>query len=192
LWKFPIQRLDAEQLRDSILAVSERLDWQIDGKAVPLRNRQFVFDHTSIDHTRYTSVRRAVYLPIIRNNLYTLLEQFDFPDPTMPTGRRHQTTVAPQSLLMMNNELVLDSSGQLAQLLVAGFAERHERLSQLYLRLFARQPNDAERDTCLKFVNDAASAGLLDAVRLSPEGELQAWALLVQALLATNDFLHVK
>jgi Protein of unknown function (DUF1553)/Protein of unknown function (DUF1549)/Planctomycete cytochrome C len=192
LWKFQIQRLDAEQIRDSLLAVSDRLDWQIDGKSVPLRNRQFVFDHTSIDHTKYTSLRRALYLPIIRNNLYTLFEQFDFPDPTMTTGHRNQTTVAPQSLLLMNNELVMDSAAQLAQSLIANYQHPSQRLSELYLRLLARHPTDTERDKCLQYVNDHVSTGRLDAARLSPDVEHQAWVLLVQALVATNDFLYVK
>ena len=92
---FPVQRLTAEAIRDAWLAVSGRLDRRVGGKTVPLRNRQFVFDHTSIDHTRYDSVRRSVYLPVIRNNLYDLFRQFDFPDPTLPTGSRTTTVVAP-------------------------------------------------------------------------------------------------
>ncbi|MGV3484882.1 MAG: PSD1 and planctomycete cytochrome C domain-containing protein, partial [Planctomycetaceae bacterium] len=90
-WKFGQQRLDAEQIRDAVLAVSGRLDATVGGKTVPLRNRQFVFNHTSVDHTRYDSLRRAVYLPIIRNNLYSFFEQLDFPDPTMPMGSRKAT-----------------------------------------------------------------------------------------------------
>ena len=113
---FACQRLEAEQIRDAILAVSGRLDESLGGKTVPLRNRQFVFDHTSIDHTKYDSLRRALYLPVIRNNLYTLFEQFDFPDPTMPTGSRNATVVAPQALLLMNSELVMDSADALASL----------------------------------------------------------------------------
>ncbi len=108
LWKFHVQRLEAEQIRDALLAVSGRLDREMGGKTVPLRNRQFVFNHTSVDHTKYDSLRRAIYLPVIRNNLYTMFEQFDFPDPTMPTGSRNATVVAPQALLIMNDELVKD------------------------------------------------------------------------------------
>ena len=79
LWRFPLQRLEAEQIRDAILAVSGRLDESMGGKTIPLRNRQFVFNHTSVDHTKYDSLRRAIYLPVVRNNVYTLFEQFDFP-----------------------------------------------------------------------------------------------------------------
>lgn len=64
---FAEQRLDVEQIRDAVLQVSGRLDRSFGGKTVPLQNRQFVFDHTSIDHTRYGSLRRAIYLPVIRS-----------------------------------------------------------------------------------------------------------------------------
>lgn len=192
LWKFPIHRLDAEQLRDSVLAVSGRLDCHLTGKTVPLRNRQFVFDHTSIDHTRYESLRRTAYLPIIRNNLYTLLEQFDFPDPTMPTGRRSQTTVAPQSLLLMNNSLVMDSASELAGILIAKYDRADQRLNELFLRLMARPPTRGEMGKCLDFVAQSIESGRLDATQVSKEVELQVWATVVQAAMASNDFLNVK
>ncbi len=118
LWKFPIQRLEAEQIHDSILAVCGQLDLTLRGKTIPLRNRQFVFNHTSVDHTKYDSLRRAIYLPVIRNNLYTTFEQFDFPDPTMPTGNRGSTVVAPQALLLMNSEMVLRAASSLAEQLL--------------------------------------------------------------------------
>ena len=81
LWRCNIQRLEAEEIRDSLFAVSGWLDPKIGGKTIPLRNKEFVFNHTSKDHTTYESPRRALYLPIIRNHLYDMLEQFDYPDP---------------------------------------------------------------------------------------------------------------
>jgi len=114
-WCFKVERMGAEQLRDSILQVAGRLDMQLGGKSVPLRNRQFVFDHTSIDHTKYDSVRRTDYLPIIRNHLFSLLEQFDFPEPTMPVGSRTSSTVSLQMLLLMNAPWIVDSAELLAK-----------------------------------------------------------------------------
>lgn len=192
LWKFPVQRLDAEQVRDCILASCGRLDLRLDGKSVPLRNRQFVFDHTSIDHTKYDSLRRAIYLPIIRNNLYTLLEQFDYPDPTMPTGRRSQTTVAPQSLLLMNNDLVVETANQLASQLLQQLDQPELRVKRLFLVLLSRDPTRAELNTSLDFIAQQMEAAKIDSSRISPELELQTWTALVQAVMATNDFLYVK
>ena len=104
---YPRKRLEAEEIRDALLHVAGSLDNTLGGKTIPRRNREFVFNHTSRDHTTYETPRRALYLPIIRNHLYDMLEQFDYPDPTMPTGSRNATVVAPQALIMLKRLLCL-------------------------------------------------------------------------------------
>ncbi|MCC6508470.1 MAG: DUF1553 domain-containing protein [Pirellulaceae bacterium] len=187
LSKYRMQRLDAEQIRDSILAVSGRLDETIGGKSVPLRNRQFVFDHTSIDHTKYDSLKRSLYLPVIRNNLYTMFEQFDFPDPTMPTGSRHSTTVAPQALLLLNSELVMDSADALASQLLEQHAEVGPRVQALIKQLFAREASDAEVQQIDQFVTKLCSA--THETSVPPE---RAWSLVCQSLMISNEFFMVR
>ncbi|QDT54209.1 Planctomycete cytochrome C [Caulifigura coniformis] len=192
LWKFPMQRLDAEQIRDSVLAIAGRLDNGLGGKMVPLRNRQFVFDHTSIDHTKYESLRRAAYLPVIRNNVYTLFEQFDFPDPTMPTGSRTSTTVAPQALFLMNSELVLDSSDLLARQLIDEAATDEARLLIAYRRTLGRLPEADEVARGLAFLADATSTSLTRSDKVESSAVERAWSLLCQSLFASNEFLYVR
>ena len=193
LWKFRIQRLEAEQIRDAVLAVSSRLDTTLGGKTVPLRNRQFVFDHTSIDHTKYDSLRRSIYLPVIRNNLYTLFEQFDFPDPTMPTGSRNSTVVAPQALLMMNSEVVMDSADELARLLLEQKGNDVDRIALAYQRAYSREPSASEVQRAKSFVDEMTSRG-----GSSPSAEevyvqrRQAWSLFCQSLFASNEFIYVR
>lgn len=189
LWKFPLRRLDAEQLRDAILAVSGRLDLSLGGKTVPLRNRQFVFDHTSIDHTRYESVRRSLYLPVIRNNVYSLFQQFDYPDPTMPTGTRSSTTVAPQALLLMNSELVMESADRLAEILLKHSETTEERICRAYERCFGRHPSVSEIDRSLRFLN--AKSGTDDVSDLEPSDSL-LWSMFCQSLFASNEFIYVR
>jgi hypothetical protein len=199
-WKFRIQRLEAEQIRDSILAVSGRLDESIGGKSVPLRNRQFVFDHTSIDHTKYDSSRRALYLPVIRNNVYTLFEQFDFPDPTMPTGSRNSTVVAPQALLMMNSELVMDSADELARRLLDHPGDDAARIDLSYQRGVGRPPTETETQRALAFVGELISVlrpseAVEQEATTALEGrrtEQQAWALFCHSLFASNEFIYVR
>ena len=191
LWKFGLQRLEAEQLRDAILAVSRRLDESIGGKTVPLRNRQFVFNHTSVDHTKYESLRRAIFLPVIRNNLYTLFEQFDFPDPTMPTGSRNSTVVAPQALLMMNSELVMDSADQWAMRLLSEVKDDAQRVKLAYERAFGRQPTERELRRDLVFVDELTSQAVT-TIDLDPLDEQRAWSLYCQSLFASNEFLYVR
>ena len=188
LWKFRMQRLDAEQIRDSILAVAGRLDQSLGGKTVPLRNRQFVFNHTSVDHTRYESVRRAAYLPVIRNNLYTLFEQFDFPDPTMPTGSRNATVVAPQALLMMNDELVMDSVREFARRVLRHSNAAERRVDLAYEMAVGRHPQTLETARALTFVDKWKAA----MTAQGEEAELSAWAMFCHSLMASNEFIYVR
>jgi hypothetical protein len=192
LSRFPLRRLDAEQIRDALLAVSGLLDETIGGKTVPLRNRQFVFDHTSVDHTKYDSLRRAVYLPVIRNNIYTQFEQFDFPDPTMPTGDRNSTVVAPQALLMMNSELVMDAADELARLVLAAEPDDSARIATLYRRALGRSPDEAEVSRAIAFVAGFSSQALTDSAHLDPARLQRAWSLLCQSLLASNEFIYLR
>ncbi len=181
LWRFNIQRLEAEQIRDALLHVSGTLSQEIGGKTIPLRNREFVFNHTSRDHTTYETPRRALYLPIIRNHLYDMLEQFDYPDPTMPTGSRNSTVVAPQALIMLNAPVVMDSAAALARRLARdtrnGSAEA--RLRRAYDLAYGREPTTRELDRGLRFI------------QASPKAD-EAWPLLCQSLLAANEFMYLR
>ncbi|HYF36959.1 MAG TPA: PSD1 and planctomycete cytochrome C domain-containing protein [Prosthecobacter sp.] len=181
LWRANIQRLEAEQIRDAMLFVSGWLNQEVGGKTIPLRNREFVFNHTSRDATTYESPRRALYLPIIRNNLYDMLEQFDYPDPTTPAGSRNSTVVAPQALIMMNAPVVMESSNRLAKRLAA-LADDNERLQQLYARLYGRPPLDHESARALALIRDLGATE-------KPE---RAWALLSQMLMAANEFIYLR
>lgn len=192
LWEFRIQRLEAEQLRDAVLAVSDRLDISLGGKTVPLRNRQFVFNHTSVDHTKYDSLRRAVYLPVIRNNLYTLFEQFDFPDPTTPTGSRNTTTVAPQALLMLNSPLIMESAEKLAKNLLKQPGDDVEKIRLAYRKTLGRHPSKQESKRALGFIQGISGLAMLNAAKVDPIQKQRAWALLCQALISSNEFIYVR
>ena len=192
LSRFQLNRLEAEQIRDAMLAVSGRLDTSIGGKTVPLRNRQFVFNHTSVDHTKYDSLRRAIYLPVIRNNVYPLFEQFDFPDPTMPTGDRNSTVVAPQALLMMNAPLVMDSAEQLASQLLETRPDDDSRVEALYRRTLGRRPSSAETGRAIAFVVELTSQSLTGSASIDPDAQHRAWSLLCQSLFASNEFIYVR
>ena len=181
LWRANIQRLEAEQIRDAMLATSGWLDTKLGGKTIPLRNKEFVFNHTSKDATTYESPRRALYLPIIRNHLYDMLEQFDYPDPTMPTGSRNSTVIAPQALIMMNAPVVMESSARLAARLCA-LPDDAKRVQQAYALLYGRAPAEHEKADTLALVREFSATE-------KPE---RAWALACQTLLAANEFIYLR
>ena len=181
LWRANIQRLEAEEIRDAMLFTSGWLSTEIGGKTIPLRNREFVFNHTSKDATTYESPRRALYLPIIRNHLYDMLEQFDYPDPTMPTGSRNSTVIAPQALIMMNAPVVMESSARLAAKL-ASLPDDTQRVREAYALLYARPPTEHEQTDALALLREFCATEKPD----------RALALLCQTLFAANEFIYLR
>ena len=93
-WRANVRRLEAEAIRDSWLAISGQLDPTMGGSLLHVKNREFLFDHTSKDGTRYDVPRRSIYLPVIRNHLYDLFQLFDYVDESVTTSDRATTTVA--------------------------------------------------------------------------------------------------
>ena len=188
LGSFPTRRLEAEEIRDSVHLLAGTLDLAVGGKTVPRRNRQFLFNHTSKDSTNYDSPRRALYLPIIRNNLYDLFQQFDHPDPASSTGKRQTSIVSPQALLLMNSEMIQDAA--------AAFANRlngttdPERLRFAYQCIFGRDPSTAEVTRDLDFLTLADSRLASSA---TPDSQPPtAWSLLCHALLLSNEFIWLR
>jgi hypothetical protein len=190
LWRFPLRRLEAEEVRDCVLAVSGQIDLRMGGKTVPLRNRQFVFNHTSKDATTYESTRRALYLPIIRNNLYDLFQQFDYPDPTVSTGLRNSTIVAPQALLLMNSEVATEAGKAFAKRLLQ-VAKEHARIELAHQLAYGRPATSSDLHKARDFLT-TADAHLASSVSDPAAREERSWALYCQALMMANEFIYVR
>lgn len=182
---FNIQRLEAEEIRDAMLFAAGTLSKQLGGKTIPLRDREFVFNHTSKDHTTYESPRRAIYVPIIRNHLYDMLEQFDFPDPTMPTGSRNSTVIAPQALIMLNSPVAMDAGTALAKRLVTERPRSdEERIDRLFALIYGRTASAAETQRAIAF---------LDRLTAEQNGDRQrALGILCHTYLAANEFMYLR
>jgi Protein of unknown function (DUF1553) len=191
LWKFPRRRLEAEEIRDSLLAVSGRLDHTPGGPAIThVKNREFLFDHTSKDGTTYNSTRRSVYLPVVRNNLYDLFQLFDATDATVSKGDRSTTTVPTQALFYLNSDLVAGCATELANRL-AWEKDDAARADRLYRIAYGRPPMAREVERAVT----AASGFALDLESREPEPakrRANAWALVCQAVLAANEFEYVE
>ena len=170
VWKFNRQRLDLEALRDSLLAVSARLETTVGGPSINVLAVPAV-------------PRRTVYASIDRLALPSLFRTFDFPSPDTTTPQRDNTTVAPQALFMMNHPFPLET----AQLLstrreVTAATDLPTKVSRLYELTLARQPTPAEQQFAAEFFT-------------APDGKvaetLEAWIMYTQALLMSNEFAFV-
>ncbi len=186
-----LRRLTAEEVRDSLLAVSGRLDSTPGGPVLKVKNRGYLFDHTSIDLTDYTSDRRSLYLPVIRNNVYDLFQLLDFPDPAIPSGDRVTSTVAPQALLMMNSDFVLQMADSLADRIHREGESESTRLDRLVRLSFGRLPTEQERQQYSAFLAQAD----MSLMSLNAEESVRkrmAWSALCHTLLASNEFIYLK
>jgi hypothetical protein len=193
LWRFNPRRLEAEAIRDALLAVSGRLDLSLGGSLLPVKDREYFFNHTSQDLTKYDSPRRSIYLPVVRNHLYDVFELFDYSDAGVSNGDRATTTVAPQALFMMNSNLVEQAALDLATLLLApDQTDDAGRTGQLYDRVYGRPPSSEEVARAGAF-RDRFARGVASAdPKLSPtECNLRAWQALCQTLLASNEFVYL-
>lgn len=186
-----LRRLEAEEVRDALLAVSGQLDKTLGGSLLKVKNRGYLFDHTSIDLTDYNSRRRSLYLPVIRNNVYDLFQLLDFPDPAVPSGDRATTTVAPQALLMMNSDLVMQCADDLAERLLKQEGDEADRLNHLSLIAYGRDFTDAEKQANLIFLAQAEQA-LSSKEPDTAKRHRQAWNMLCHVVCAANEFIYLK
>ena len=187
-WRANVRRLEAEAIRDTILYVSGRLDASTGGSLLHVGNREFLFDHTSKDLTKYDSTRRSVYLPVIRNNLYDAFQLFDFSDASVPHSNRTTTTLAPQALFMMNSTFVTDSAAAFARRVCRQHERDSDRIEYAYSLAFGRPPTPMQRDRAMRYLDQFRQQA---SVGDDQSDRGQAWRNLCQALLMSNEFVHV-
>ncbi len=173
------RRLDAESLRDSMLAVSGQLDLQ-PGDGSIIRHRDILVNLAGNLHE--SSNHRSIYLCYLRSSLPPELAAFDLPDFTSVMGRRNVSTVPNQALHLYNSRFVVEQSRHFAQLVMDATAADDGRVRFAWNQALAREPSADEVQQALDLVRSTKSA---------VNAEELAWASLCQALLATNEFRYV-
>ncbi|MEM9588801.1 MAG: DUF1553 domain-containing protein, partial [Planctomycetota bacterium] len=171
------KRLPVEAIRDAMLCVSGELDRSMGGSQIrPGTKSDYEYQHDSM--------RRSLYLPVFRNSLPPLFKTFDFADSSVSVGQRSRSTIAPQSLSMMNHPWVIRRA-QKASARFAGLAcnDSTERLvERIYLACFGRNPDDTEQQLCAGFLV-AVDAIDVESRRLTD---------LIQSLFASIDFRYLE
>jgi mono/diheme cytochrome c family protein len=185
LHRMRIRRLEAESIRDAILAVTQGLDRRMFGPGV----MPYLTPHMTGRGRPATSGpldgdgRRSIYLSVRRNFLPPMFLAFDYPTPFTTIGRRGESNVPAQALAMMNNPLVIEQSRQWA----ARAAERTEqtpvdRIRAMYVTALGREPDADEIASGLAFVAPPAGEKDVDG---------RAWADLAHVLLNLKEFVFI-
>ena len=186
LWKFPLQRIEGEILRDAMLAVSGTLNTKsygpavkppIAGEAIVARNLKDGYPNKIEDSPEIR--RRSIYLFHKRVVPYPLLQAFDKPDAQQTCSRRDHTTVAPQALALLNDPFVRTVSSEFADRLMKQHPDDLKSQIRLaYLLALSREPQDDELSAAEAFVMDKAN-------------QRKALTDLCQTIFALNEFLYV-
>lgn len=190
-WRYTRRRMQAEVVRDSILAVTGSLDLRMGGQTIPNANRSYVTAGASIDLSIFDTNRRAVYVPVVRSTVYPMLQAFDFPDPAASDGNRSTSTVATQGLFMLNSPLMDRQTHAMAErLLATPEIDDTERIHLAFQKTLNRPATETETKQALLF---------LDRYQLSvhetdsdQQKRKRAWQGFCRSLLACNEFIYVE
>ena len=198
LWRMSKRRLDAEEVRDAMLAVSGELDAKpADGSPVgKLAGPTQFLGRFGGGAGMGDSSKRSVYLPVVRDSVPEALELFDFAEPTLVTGARDDTSVPAQGLYLLNNSKVMGwadaAAGKLRKL--DSDTERIQAAFKMTLSRPATQKEEAAAAAFLAKFKRAearpAGGGFRPGARTT-DTDRMAWAALVQALFATAEFRYL-
>ena len=139
LWRGNRRRMDLEQMRDTLLLVSGKIDWKMYGRPLLI--------------TDPNNHRRTVYAFVERQNLPDLIQTFDFANADASTARRVNTTVPQQALFAMNSKFVSEHASSLAERTAAEQSKR-TRIKELYSLALGREPTDRETDFGIEFLHE--------------------------------------
>jgi hypothetical protein len=219
LWRYNVQRLDFEEVRDTFLTLSGQLNKSAQG------GRPFSLSGATASDAatkkRYTADvsalktaenKRSVYAMIDRSGLPEMFNTFDFANPDISTGERVLTTVPQQALFMMNSPFIADQvRGILHREDMPKTGSADDKVRFLFRLTMQRPPTSDELEAARKFINsDPSNAvetnALVSPIAGSPETEnakavrktsqanksLDIWERYTQVLLLTNELMFVE
>jgi mono/diheme cytochrome c family protein len=215
--RMSVRRLEAEDVRDSVLALSGKLHVKMFGSPVPVIEDevgQFVVGIENLNGENRPGpviplngeeFRRSMYVQARRSRPLAVLDTFDLPAMEPNCESRASSTVTPQSLMLMNSEFVVAHSEQFARRIQQEAAsDPRAQVARAWQLAFCREPTEVELNEATAFVTvqaehyrqqpppaaAAPSAGRPAAE--TPDSQLRALSTFCQALLSANEFLYVE
>ncbi|MCA8997377.1 MAG: PSD1 domain-containing protein [Planctomycetaceae bacterium] len=200
LWRFRPRRLEAEALRDTMLAAAGTLNHQMYGpsfkppiapEAMQARNVKSPYPRDVKDGPE--NRRRSVYLFHKRVIQYPLMQAFDAPDAQVSCGRRMNTTVAPQALALLNDPFVRLRAEELARRVASESGDNLDaRLRRAFLLTVSREPEADELTSLQEFVRNQMRSRRQREKNIDDD-TLSRAALtdLCQSLFGLNEFIYV-
>jgi hypothetical protein len=155
------------------------------GTLLTAKNFDYVTNDQSGNAAKYDSYRRAIYLPIIRNALYSMFTIFDYNDPSTPLEQRPSTVIGSQALFFLNSEFLLGQSRRLALDVSSDCEDQTLQVKHLWNRIFRRDPSHEELELSLGFLKTVPTE------RKSDDSLHLPLIALTQTLFASSEFLFI-
>jgi hypothetical protein len=210
LARMNLRRLEAEAVRDAVLAVTGKLRPSLGGPSIPVAEDgegKAVFGRRKLNEGLFAGIqnigeeayRRSVYVQTRRALPLAMLETFDLPVMTPNCDARRCSTVAPQSLFFLNDSFMVEQADQMAERLYREAGDAEARIDRAFVLLFGQTATPAQRKACREFLTrqtahfrEHGDAAWKANVKKWPHApELRATAALCQTLMCSNRFLYV-
>lgn len=183
-WRSNLRRLEAEAIRDSLLAAGDMLQ-EVRPEGAPAnpenKGKAKGKGKKRVEPSDLVATPvRSVYLPVMRSKLPGMFTVFDFAEPDQVNGQRDVTTVAPQALFLLNNPFVVEVSKKAAERILAqDLPDEPARLRYAYAYALCRYPTEAEVTRALAFLAEGG------------DDRTASWTALTQALYSSAEFRYV-
>ena len=184
--RFPKRRLEAEAIRDAMLAVSGQLDLRMFGESVPTE-RLDNDGRVQVPPDHPDRGRRSVYVNSQRTGIPGFLTTFDAPILDTNAPKRPVSAIPQQALAAMNNPFMHDSAGSFWDRIVSeGLETLEERLNRIWMLAYSRSPTGKEINKIKAWLGTVMNANI------SNTGESQdAWKTVCHAVLSSNEFIYI-
>lgn len=180
LHRAPVRRLTGEAIRDTLLQLSGRLDTKMYGPSVKLHLTSFMEGRGRPRQSGPLDGdgRRSIYIEVRRNFLSPMMLTFDRPSPFSTMGRRANSNVPAQSLMMMNDPFVVEQAQGWARRILQQEDSTDARIRRAFEMAFSRPPSPAQMERCRQFVSDS--------------DDQQVWGDLCHMLINLKPFIFIN
>lgn len=200
LSRMNLRRLEAEALRDSVLALSGKLDRTVGGAPIAVESRPDGLVLIKSSSAPTSQWRRSLYLMSQRGShasgkgfMLSMFEIFDFPEIVINCTRRSNSTTPLQSLALINSDFMTEQAGYFAQRVERTAGENatlEKKVEQAYSFALGRAPSSEEIESCVKYLREQTELFASDK-QTSADASERALASLCLMLMASNEFLYI-
>lgn len=185
LWRFAPRRLDAEAIRDQMLAASGEINFAMGGHYIP--TKRLDSSEVVVAEDTEDSQRRSLYLYQRRTQVVSFLTLFDAPSIVFNSVRRNTSTMSLQALTLLNSEFAVRRSKAAASRVQDLTLDDRKRVAMAFQLFYCREPNDDELNQSIRFIDFQS-----EQYSQRAGAREQAWQDLCQSLMASSEFLYVE